>query len=236
MNTEAAWRNLASVYLRSVMSTMLPTMRNGCRPSRSTTRPRSCIQRPVLAQDAEFATVLPGAGERALQRGLPPLPILGIKLRLKILEGTAVLRQVDAEQFGPPCVMRDDIVPDVPIPQAFSGRGHRIRILPLALGHRLVCAVLAPVAGIEQRGKDHPDNSKGVFPWLPEGLWRRQDRCDPPQLKKTPEIPAIAREELRKMGPMSLAEKILALDFVLLILLWIKGGHRKILIRIRINW
>jgi DASS family divalent anion:Na+ symporter len=45
----------------------------------------------------------------------------------------------------------------------------------------------------------------------------------PPQLKKTPEIPAIAREELRKMGPMSLAEKILALDFVLLILLWTVG-------------
>lgn len=45
----------------------------------------------------------------------------------------------------------------------------------------------------------------------------------PPQLKKTPEIPAIAREELRKMGPMSLAEKILAFDFVLLILLWTVG-------------
>lgn len=45
----------------------------------------------------------------------------------------------------------------------------------------------------------------------------------PPQLKKTPEIPAIAREELRKMGPMSLAEKILALDFILLIVLWTVG-------------
>lgn len=45
----------------------------------------------------------------------------------------------------------------------------------------------------------------------------------PPQLKKTPEIPSIAREELRKMGPMSLAEKILACDFVLLILLWTVG-------------
>lgn len=45
----------------------------------------------------------------------------------------------------------------------------------------------------------------------------------PPQLKKTPEIPSIAREELRKMGPMSLAEKILAFDFVLLILLWTVG-------------
>ncbi len=45
----------------------------------------------------------------------------------------------------------------------------------------------------------------------------------PPELKKTPEIPGIAREELRKMGPMSLAEKILAFDFVLLILLWTVG-------------
>ncbi|MGS3241710.1 DASS family sodium-coupled anion symporter [Klebsiella michiganensis] len=45
----------------------------------------------------------------------------------------------------------------------------------------------------------------------------------PPQLKKTPEIPGIAREELKKMGPMSLAEKILAFDFMLLILLWTVG-------------
>lgn len=45
----------------------------------------------------------------------------------------------------------------------------------------------------------------------------------PPELKKTPEIPGIARQELSKMGPMSLAEKILALDFVLLILLWTVG-------------
>lgn len=46
---------------------------------------------------------------------------------------------------------------------------------------------------------------------------------NPPQLKKTPEIPGIAREELKKMGPMSLAEKILAFDFMLLILLWTVG-------------
>lgn len=45
----------------------------------------------------------------------------------------------------------------------------------------------------------------------------------PPELKKTPEIPGIAREELKKMGPMSLAEKILAFDFILLILLWTVG-------------
>ncbi|MFD1801456.1 DASS family sodium-coupled anion symporter [Mixta tenebrionis] len=45
----------------------------------------------------------------------------------------------------------------------------------------------------------------------------------PPELKKTPEIPGIAREELRKMGPMSPAEKILAGDFILLIGLWTAG-------------
>ncbi|MFQ2290118.1 DASS family sodium-coupled anion symporter [Aeromonas enteropelogenes] len=45
----------------------------------------------------------------------------------------------------------------------------------------------------------------------------------PPELKKTPEIPGLAREQLQKMGPMSLAEKILAFDFVLLILLWTLG-------------
>ncbi|AHZ96915.1 permease [Citrobacter amalonaticus Y19] len=45
----------------------------------------------------------------------------------------------------------------------------------------------------------------------------------PPELKKTPEIPDIAREELKRMGPMSLAEKILAFDFMLLILLWTVG-------------
>jgi len=45
----------------------------------------------------------------------------------------------------------------------------------------------------------------------------------PPELKKTPEIPEIARKELKDLGPMSLAEKILALDFILLILLWTVG-------------
>lgn len=45
----------------------------------------------------------------------------------------------------------------------------------------------------------------------------------PPELKKTPEIPEIAATELRKMGRMSLAEIILAADFVLLIGLWTVG-------------
>ncbi|MDF7681052.1 DASS family sodium-coupled anion symporter [Enterobacteriaceae bacterium ESL0689] len=45
----------------------------------------------------------------------------------------------------------------------------------------------------------------------------------PPELKKTPEIPTMAKAELQNMGPMSLAEKILAFDFVLLILLWTVG-------------
>lgn len=45
----------------------------------------------------------------------------------------------------------------------------------------------------------------------------------PPQVKKTPEIPGIAKAQLRKIGPMSLAEKILAFDFILLIVLWTVG-------------
>ena len=45
----------------------------------------------------------------------------------------------------------------------------------------------------------------------------------PPELKKTPKMAESAKEELRRMGPMSLAEKILAADFILLLLLWTVG-------------
>lgn len=45
----------------------------------------------------------------------------------------------------------------------------------------------------------------------------------PPQVKKTPEIPGITKAQLRKIGPMSLAEKILVFDFILLIVLWTVG-------------
>ncbi|WP_457651060.1 DASS family sodium-coupled anion symporter [Propionibacterium freudenreichii] len=45
----------------------------------------------------------------------------------------------------------------------------------------------------------------------------------PPEIKDSPEIAAFARGELKDMGPMSRAEKVLTADFVLLLLLWIVG-------------
>lgn len=45
----------------------------------------------------------------------------------------------------------------------------------------------------------------------------------PPELKKTPKMAESARQELAKMGPMSLAEKILAVDFIIMLLLWTVG-------------
>ncbi len=45
----------------------------------------------------------------------------------------------------------------------------------------------------------------------------------PPELKDTPKMAEMAREELKNMGPMSQAEWILALDFILLLLLWTVG-------------
>lgn len=45
----------------------------------------------------------------------------------------------------------------------------------------------------------------------------------PPELKKTPKMAEMAKEELKKMGKMTTAEWILALDFILLLLLWTVG-------------
>ena len=45
----------------------------------------------------------------------------------------------------------------------------------------------------------------------------------PPELKDTPKMAEMAREELHNMGPMSKAEWILALDFILLLFLWTLG-------------
>ncbi|VTU06954.1 DASS family sodium-coupled anion symporter [Actinobacillus porcinus] len=45
----------------------------------------------------------------------------------------------------------------------------------------------------------------------------------PPELKDTPKMAEMARDELKNMGPMSKAEIILALDFVLLLFLWTVG-------------
>ncbi|QIM68361.1 DASS family sodium-coupled anion symporter [Basfia succiniciproducens] len=45
----------------------------------------------------------------------------------------------------------------------------------------------------------------------------------PPELKDTPKMAEMAKEELNSMGKMSQAEWILALDFILLLLLWTVG-------------
>jgi len=44
----------------------------------------------------------------------------------------------------------------------------------------------------------------------------------PPELKDTPKMAEMAREELKSMGPMSKAEWILALDFILLLFLLLR--------------
>lgn len=45
----------------------------------------------------------------------------------------------------------------------------------------------------------------------------------PPELKQTPKMAEMAKEQLNKMGKMTTAEWILALDFILLLLLWTVG-------------
>ena len=45
----------------------------------------------------------------------------------------------------------------------------------------------------------------------------------PPELKDTPKMAEMAKSELKAMGPMSGAEIILALDFLLLLVLWTVG-------------
>ena len=50
----------------------------------------------------------------------------------------------------------------------------------------------------------------------------------PPELKETPEAPILAREELEKIGPMSLEEKIMCFVFVLCIVLRATSGYHKI--------
>jgi DASS family divalent anion:Na+ symporter len=50
----------------------------------------------------------------------------------------------------------------------------------------------------------------------------------PPEVKKTPEAPAAARESLRKLGPFSRAEKIVALTFLAMVVLWAMSGTLKL--------
>ena len=45
-----------------------------------------------------------------------------------------------------------------------------------------------------------------------------------PELKETPETMAMAKEEIRKMGPMSIKEKILCVIFVVALIMWATGS------------
>ncbi|MDE3055244.1 MAG: DASS family sodium-coupled anion symporter [Verrucomicrobiota bacterium] len=58
--------------------------------------------------------------------------------------------------------------------------------------------------------------SLAIAPWLIYRLVR-------PVIRKTPHAREMAKEALRKMGPLTLQEKILLLIFLLMILLWIFG-------------
>lgn len=50
----------------------------------------------------------------------------------------------------------------------------------------------------------------------------------PPELKKTPEAPKLANEELEKMGPMSHSEKVMCGVFIMSILLWATASYTKL--------
>lgn len=50
----------------------------------------------------------------------------------------------------------------------------------------------------------------------------------PPELKKTPEAKALAREELQKMGPMTAGEKILTAVFIGSLVLWATSQFTKL--------
>jgi len=46
----------------------------------------------------------------------------------------------------------------------------------------------------------------------------------PPEIKRTPEAPELARKRLREMGPMAWDERVLLVVFLFLLSLWIFGG------------
>lgn len=50
-------------------------------------------------------------------------------------------------------------------------------------------------------------------------------KLNPPELKETPEAPALARQKLETMGPMKRSEKAMAAIFFLLIVLWAGGRY-----------
>lgn len=55
-----------------------------------------------------------------------------------------------------------------------------------------------------------------VMPWIMSKIY-------PPTIKKTPDAPEHARQELHEMGPMSSKEWIMLGTFVMLLILWITG-------------
>ena len=55
-----------------------------------------------------------------------------------------------------------------------------------------------------------------VMPWIMSKIY-------PPTIKKTPDAPEHARQELHEMGPMSSKEWIMLGTFVLLLILWVTG-------------
>lgn len=57
-----------------------------------------------------------------------------------------------------------------------------------------------------------------AIPWVMSKIF-------PPTMLKTPKAPEQAREELRKAGPISRNEKIMAATFVLLLVLWCLGSQ-----------
>lgn len=59
---------------------------------------------------------------------------------------------------------------------------------------------------------------------LPYVIYRLTD----PEIKKTPEAPEIARKELQKMGPMSIAEKAMTAVFLFTLGLWATGQWTEI--------
>lgn len=58
--------------------------------------------------------------------------------------------------------------------------------------------------------------SLAAVPWVMSKIY-------PPTVTRTPEAPQQARDQLRKAGPMSRGEKIMAATFVVLLLLWCLG-------------
>lgn len=48
--------------------------------------------------------------------------------------------------------------------------------------------------------------------------------CFPPELKKTPEAPAMARAKLKELGPMTSGEYITMITLTLAVALWVRIG------------